>query len=235
MRFELTTSTLARLRSTPELHPLETRRRNIFAPTAVGKHLFAPLLINLTVVFYPVGILMVKATQTALGMATTDDLFALLDKLNIPTKTHFHRPVRTVDENRSFRGTLPGTHTKTLFFKDKKKDFWLCAMEETVQLDIGVLSDLLGSARLSFASVERVKSKLGVEPGAISPFALINNPQNDINMIFDASLMLSKVVNFHPLLNDCTTAINPNDLIIFLQALGHNPVHVDLGPTTDKK
>ena len=178
---------------------------------------------------------MVKATQTTLGMATTDDLFALLDKLNIPTKTHFHQPVRTVYENRSLRGALPGVHCKTLFLKDKKDSFWLCAMEETVRLNIGILSGLLRSARLSFASVERVKSKLGVEPGAISPFALINNPQNDINTIFDASLMLSKVVNFHPLVNDRTTAISRSDLILFLETLGHNPVHIDLSPATDKK
>ncbi|MEE2661877.1 MAG: prolyl-tRNA synthetase associated domain-containing protein [Pseudomonadota bacterium] len=177
---------------------------------------------------------MIKATQTMPGMATTDDLFALLEKFDIPTKTHAHPPVRTVQENRSLRGTLPGTHCKTLFFKDKKEFFWLCAMEETLPLNIRTLADLVGSARLSFAKPERVKSKLGVEPGAISPFALINNPQSDINMIFDATLMAAKVVNFHPLVNDRTTAINPNDLVRFLQACGHSPVHIDLNPGTDK-
>jgi len=177
---------------------------------------------------------MIKATQTTPGMATTDDLFALLNTFNIPTKTHAHPPVTTVEENRSLRGALPGTHCKTLFFKDKKECFWLCTMEETLQLNIRTLSDLIGSARLSFAKPERVKSKLGVEPGAISPFALINNPQNDINMIFDATLMAAKVVNFHPLVNDRTTAINPDDLILFLQACGHSPVCMDLNRGTNK-
>mgnify|MGYP001285619164 CR=1 FL=1 len=177
---------------------------------------------------------MVKPTQTTPGMATIDDLFALLDSFNILTKTHFHQPVKTVDENRDLRGALPGAHCKTLFFKDKKEIYWLCAMEETVKLNIRALSDLLGSARLSFARPERVRSKLGVEPGAISPFALINNPQNDINMIFDVGLMAAKLVNFHPLINDRTTAINPDDLLLFLQACGHSPVHVDLNPANDK-
>tara|TARA_B100001123_G_C14910439_1_gene867583 strand:- start:172 stop:711 length:540 start_codon:yes stop_codon:yes gene_type:complete len=177
---------------------------------------------------------MIKATQTMPGMATTDDLFAMLDKFNIPTKTHAHRPVRTVEENRSLRGALPGMHCKTLFFKDRKDGFWLCAMEETLKLNIRTLSDLIGSTRLSFAKPERVKSKLGVEPGAISPFALINNPQNDINMIFDATLMAARVVNFHPLVNDRTTAINPDDLLLFIQACGHRPLHVDLNAGTDK-
>ena len=106
--------------------------------------------------------------------------------------------------------------------------------QETLQLNIRTLSDLIGSARLSFAKPERVKSKLGVEPGAISPFALINNPQNDINMIFDATLMAAKVVNFHPLVNDRTTAITPDDLVLFLQACGHSPVYIDLNPGTDQ-
>ncbi len=177
---------------------------------------------------------MTKPTQTTPGMATIDDLFALLDSFNIPTKTHFHQPVKTVDENRDLRGALPGAHCKTLFLKDKKEIYWLCAMEETVRLNIRALSDLLGSARLSFARPERVRSKLGVEPGAISPFALINNPQNDINMIFDVGLMAAKVVNFHPLINDRTTAINPDDLLLFLQACGHSPVQVDLNPANEK-
>ena len=166
------------------------------------------------------------------GMATPEDLFARLGALDIETSTYTHRPVFTVAESRNLRGVLPGIHCKTLFLKDKKSTLWLCVVEESRRMDIRALSDLLGSARLSFARPERVNAYLGVEPGAVTPFALINDTDAGIRVALDAEIMTAEIANFHPLVNDRTTAIRPGDLIRFIEGCGHRPLIVDLGPAT---
>jgi Ala-tRNA(Pro) deacylase len=178
---------------------------------------------------------MPDATRTIPGMATPEDLFARLDALGIETQTHSHRPVFTVAESRDLRGQLPGAHCKTLFFKDKKGGLWLCVVEENRRMNIRALSDLLGSARLSFARPERVRSHLGVEPGAVTPFALINGEAAELSVVLDADVMAAEIANFHPLVNDRTVAIAPADLIRFIEACGHRPVTLDLGPATAKE
>jgi Ala-tRNA(Pro) deacylase len=173
-----------------------------------------------------------QATVTMPGMARPEDLFARLEALGIETKTVEHAPVFTVDESRDLRGALPGAHCKTLFFKDKKDVLWLCVVEETRRLDIRGLSDLLGSARLSFASPERVRQYLGVEPGAVTPFALINEESRGINVILDAAVMAAERANFHPLVNDRTTAIRPADLERFIADCGHAARRADFDAVT---
>ena len=173
-----------------------------------------------------------NATVTMPGMATPDDLFARLDALGIVTRTQSHRPVFTVEESRDLRGEMPGAHCKTLFFKDKKAALWLCVVEESRRMDIRALSDLLGSARLSFASAERVNEHLGVEPGAVTPFALINDTAGAINVALDAAVMAAPLANFHPLVNDRTTAIAPADLQRFVESCGHAPRVLDFDRAT---
>ena len=90
----------------------------------------------------------------------------------------------------------------------------------------------IGSARLSFASADRVKAHLGVEPGAVTPFALINDGKAEINVVLDADVMAADLANFHPLVNDRTTAIRPADLQRFIEACGHSPRIVDFGALT---
>ena len=173
-----------------------------------------------------------EPTRTMPGMATPEDLFARLGELGIETATHEHTPVFTVDESRDLRGALDGAHCKNLFFKDKKGALWLCVVEESRRVDIKALTAALGSARLSFASPDRVKEHLGVEPGAVTPFALINDREAAINVVLDAEIMAADVANFHPLVNDRTTAIRPADLERFIAACGHTPRILDFGPLT---
>jgi Ala-tRNA(Pro) deacylase len=104
--------------------------------------------------------------------------------------------------------------------------------EESRRLSIRALSDALGSAWLSFARPERVREHLGVEPGALTPFVLINDSDAVINVALDASVMAAKIAYFHPLINDRTTAIAPVDLRRFIAAGGHRPVTVDLAPAS---
>ena len=172
------------------------------------------------------------ALRTVPGKATPEDLFARLEALDIETTTHVHEPVFTVSENRELRGELPGAHCKTLFLKDAKGALWLVVVEEGRRLDMKRLATVIGSARLSFARPERVREHLGIEPGAVTPFSLINDCGAEIAIVLDSEAMASDVANFHPLVNDRTTAIRPVDLLRFLEACGRSPQVVDLGPAT---
>ena len=173
-----------------------------------------------------------RPTTTMPGKATPGDLIARLGELGIGCTTHEHQPVHTVADNRALRGSLPGIHCKTLFFKDKKGRLWLTVVEESRELDLRALAGLIGSARLSFARPERVRDILGVEPGAVTPLALINETGEEIGVFIDRAIMETDLVNLHPLVNDRTTALHPNDLLRFLTACGYDPRVVDLGPAT---
>ena len=170
------------------------------------------------------------ALRSVPGKATPEDLFARLEALGIVTTTHAHRPVVTVSDNRELRGDLPGAHCKTLFLKDAKDALWLVVVEENRRLDMKRLAIEIGSARLSFARPERVREHLGVEPGAVTPFSLINGAR--IAVVLDAEVMAADVANFHPLVNDRTTAIRPPDLLRFIEDCGRSPRVVDLEPAT---
>lgn len=175
---------------------------------------------------------MTAATRTVPGMATPEDLFRRLAELGIETTTHGHEPVFTVEESRGLRGTLPGAHCKTLLLKDKKAALWLVVSDEGRHLDMKALADVIGSARLSFARPDRVREHLGIEPGAVTPFALINDAGAAINVVLDASVVAEGLANFHPLVNDRTTAIRTVDLCRFVEACGHAPRVVDLAGAT---
>ncbi len=160
--------------------------------------------------------------------ATQDRLFALLAELGIDTTTHRHRPVFTVEESRDLRGLMPGAHCKSLFLKDKKSVLWLVVALENRKLDLKALSAIIGSARLSFASPDRLMEYLGVIPGSVTPFALINDRERHVRVILDADIIAAEIANFHPLSNDATTAIPPGELLRFISHCGHEPQIVDL-------
>ena len=159
-------------------------------------------------------------------------LFDRLDSLGIATQTHHHRPVFTVAQSKDLRGTLPGAHFKSLFLKDKKGALWLVVVLEDRRLDLKALALVIGAARLSFGSAERLRTALGVVPGSVSPFALINDADGAVKVVLDAAMMDAEIANFHPLSNDATTAIAPSDMRRFAESTGHAPAIVDLGPAT---
>lgn len=166
--------------------------------------------------------------------ATQDELFVLLDDLGVETITHRHQPVFTVEESRDLRGILPGAHCKSLFMKDKKGVLWLAVVMENRKLDMKALSGVIGSARLSFASPDRLFEYLGVTPGSVTPFALINDRERRVRIVLDAEIMAAALANFHPLSNDATTAIQPRDLLRFIEHCGHEAEIVDLSAATVK-
>jgi Ala-tRNA(Pro) deacylase len=161
--------------------------------------------------------------------ATPADLFARLDALGIRTHTVQHPAVFTVEEAKSLRGELPGGHIKNLFLRNKKGEMWLVVAEEDRAVDLKTLAERLGAGRLSFGSPERLMAHLGVVPGAVTPFALINDHGKQVSVVIDKELLKQNPVHCHPLTNDMTTAIAPADLLAFIRVCGHQPQILDLG------
>jgi Ala-tRNA(Pro) deacylase len=156
--------------------------------------------------------------------ATPADLFALLDRLGIAHTTVTHPALFTVDESRTLRGTIPGGHTKNLFLKDKKGALFLVVALEDAVIELKSLHRMLeASGRFSFGSADLLRATLGVEPGAVTPFAAINDSERCVTVVLDAAMMQHETLNYHPLVNTMTTSIRRADLVRFLEATGHQP------------
>jgi Ala-tRNA(Pro) deacylase len=155
---------------------------------------------------------------------TPEQLFALLDRLSIAHRTIDHEPLFTVADARRLRGSIPGGHSKSLFLKNKRNQMWLVVVTDDQEIDLGVLAESLGSKRLSFGSPERLYQHLGVVPGAVTPFAIVNDAEREVAVVLGRSLLLHDPLNFHPLVNYRTTAIAASDLLRFLTAAGHEPL-----------
>lgn len=159
---------------------------------------------------------------------TPDDLFAYLAGLGITAETHHHPALRTVADSKRLRGDLPGGHCKNLFLKDKKKQLWLIVALEDAVIDLKALRHTIGAANLSFGKPDLLLDTLGVVPGSVSPFALLNDPGLTVNVVLDAKMMALDMLNYHPLTNTMTTAISSADLARFIASIGHDALHVDL-------
>lgn len=154
--------------------------------------------------------------------AAPADLFAFLDTLGIAHTTVTHPPVFTVEESRELRGRIPGGHSKNLFLKDKKGALFLVVASEQAAIDLKGLHRRLGaSGRLSFGSAELLMEALGVVPGAVTPFAAVNDTAGRVSVVLEAAMMENPLINFHPLDNSMTTGIGRDDLVRFLAATGH--------------
>ena len=150
------------------------------------------------------------------------NLFRRFEQLGIAHKTHSHPAVFTVEEARQHCAYLPGVHCKNLFFKDKKGALWLAVLLDEREVKIKTLQKAMDAARLSFGKPELLMEVLGVIPGAVTPFGLINDSEKRVGVFLDADMMDADLVNFHPLRNDATTAITPADLRRFIADCGHD-------------
>jgi Ala-tRNA(Pro) deacylase len=159
---------------------------------------------------------------------TPEELFLRLDALGIVHQTYSHPPVFTVAEAAALRGSLPGGHCKSLFLKDKKGGFWLAVMLEERRVDMKKLAARLGAPRLSFGGAADLYDCLGVRPGSVTPFALVNDDERRVTPVLDAAMLEHDLLNYHPLINERTTALTPADLLRFIAACGHSPRILDL-------
>ena len=157
------------------------------------------------------------------------DLVAALDKLGIETTRIDHEAVFTVAESKELRGAISGHHTKNLFLKDKKGRLFLVSALESTRIDLKRLHETLGASGMpSFGSAELLMEKLGVTPGSVTAFAVINDRAGDVTMVLDATLASGEDVNFHPLINTATLRVSRDDLLAFFRNTGHEPLIVDL-------
>jgi Ala-tRNA(Pro) deacylase len=155
--------------------------------------------------------------------ATPDDLFAFLDRLGIAHPTITHPPMFTVEEAKRLRGALSGGHTKNLFLKDKRDAVFLVVALEHAAIELKTLHHRLGAARFSFGSADLMRALIGVEPGAVTPFGVINDTGRRVTVVLDEAMMGHGTLNYHPLVNTMTTSIGRDDLVKFLRATGHEP------------
>ena len=155
---------------------------------------------------------------------TQHDLLSFLDSLGISVKTVSHPPLYTVADSQALRGEISGGHTKNLFVKDKKDNYFLLTVGEESVVDLKTIHHVIGAAsKVSFGKPEALMDLLGVAPGAVTAFGPINDVDCKVRVFLDADLMTHDAVNCHPLVNTATTSIKSADLIIFLKATGHEP------------
>lgn len=155
---------------------------------------------------------------------TPDELFAYLEGLGVEVTTVSHPPLFTVADSQAFRGEIPGGHTKNLFLKDKKDNYFLVTVEEDAQVDLKQIHHVIGAAsRVSFGKPEVLMALLGVAPGSVTAFGLINDEKGVVSFVIDRALTEHETINAHPLTNEATTSIKIGDLLAFVRATGHEP------------
>jgi Ala-tRNA(Pro) deacylase len=160
---------------------------------------------------------------------TRAELFALFDRLGLAHRTLEHPAVFRVGEGEAITAALPGGHTKNLFLKDAKGQLWLVSALQDTAIDLKALPRVIGSAKLSFGRAELLEEALGVTPGSVTAFSLINDADHRVRFVLDAALAASDPVNFHPLVNTATTALSQADFRRFLATVGVEPIIVDFG------
>jgi Ala-tRNA(Pro) deacylase len=151
-------------------------------------------------------------------------LFDYLASHGIRAATVQHPPLHTVADSKALRGEILGGHTKNLFLKDRKDQYFLLTVDEDAIVDLKTIHQVIGAAgKVSFGRAEALLELLGVVPGAVTVFGAVNDKEGRVKVFLDAGLMENEIVNGHPLVNDATTSIAAADLIKFLNATGHAP------------
>jgi len=161
--------------------------------------------------------------------ATQEELFAFLDKLGIAHQTVSHPPIFTAEQGKDFEARIPGMACKNLFLKDKKGILWLIVLPVAKRAQLALIERVIGSARLSFAKPDLLLEVLGITPGSVTPFALMNDKTHRVTVVLDADMMKAEKINVHPLRNDASTALHADDLLKFINALGYSPRIVNCG------
>ena len=141
--------------------------------------------------------------------------------------THDHPAVFRVDEGLELKAALPGAHTKNLFLKDRKGRLWLISARQDTVIDLKRADKWIGSARLSFGNETLLYETLGVRPGSVTALGLINDSDQRVTFVLDQALWDADTVNFHPLTNTATTALDQTDFRRFLDLLERTPLIID--------
>lgn len=147
----------------------------------------------------------------------------------LEARTHDHPAVFRVEEGLEIKAPMPGAHTKNLFLKDKKQRLWLISARQDTVIDLKTAHRLIGADRLSFGNETLMFQTLGVRPGSVTAFGLINDRDRRVTFVLDRRLAEADIVNFHPLINTATTAMSQADFRRFLTLAEHEPLIVEFG------
>lgn len=162
-------------------------------------------------------------------MFNKESILALLDEKGLETKTIEHEAAFTVDQAQSLRGQLAGGHTKNLFLKDKKSQYFMVSVAEDAEIDLKTIhSKIGGRGRVSFGNAEKMEAFLGVQPGSVTLLAALNDQEGQVKIILDQSLAQQALINVHPLINTATTQMKTADLLALLAEHDHMPEIIDL-------
>lgn len=168
-----------------------------------------------------------KADQEPLP-TQPQELLEILQKLDIEYKFYEHEAVFTVEESSKIKEDMPGTHCRNLYLRDKKKKNFLVVAANETEVDMKTLSDKIECGRLSFGSADRLWQFLGIRPGSVCPFTVINDTEHKVQVVLDSYMMKQERVHYHPLDNTMTIGIAPDDLLKFFEHTGHTPLILDL-------
>ena len=149
-------------------------------------------------------------------MLTKTQLLELISEKGQEFQIHNHAPLYTVEDSEKLRGQINGSHTKNLFLKNKKNNFFLFSCDENAVVDLKRFSKSIDAKNLSFANKEYLEKYLGIKPGSVSPYALLNDIENIVTFYLDEKLAKSDIINFHPLINDTTITVKTKDFINFI-------------------
>ena len=150
-----------------------------------------------------------------------------LESLGIPFERHEHPPVFTVEQALEHWAGIDAVHCKNLFLRNKKGDrHFLVVAAHTTAVDIGAIAARIGEGRLSFASAERLATHLGLTPGAVSPFGLLNDRSASVRVLLDSALRAAARVGFHPNVNTATVVLAFADFERFLAARGNAVTYI---------
>ena len=155
-------------------------------------------------------------------------LYAALNRLGLPHRTEEHEAVFTVEEGRDVKARLPGGHSKNLFLKDKAGEFVLISALGDTPIRLNSLHPHIGCKRLSFGKPDKLDELLGVKPGSVTVFGVLNDRKHKVRLILDRALWEHEYVWFHPFRNTASTRMRPDDIVAFARATGHKPTVLDL-------
>lgn len=160
---------------------------------------------------------------------------AKLTALGIEFTLHHHKAVFTVAEAETVERDITGVSCRNLFLRDKKKNNFLVVLRSDTMVDIKKLQSLIGADKLSFGSADRLWEYLGVRPGSVCPYSIVNDTGHQVKIVLDKTMMQGSIVNYHPLLNTMTIGTTPDNLVKFIESTGHTPHIIDLSAATPDK
>lgn len=166
-------------------------------------------------------------------MTQSDELLAYLEKNGIEVQTFEHPPVHTVEESKALRGAIPGLHTKNLFLRDGKKNYFLFVTDEDAAINLKQLAKTIGAkGGLSFGSPDALLEMLAIRPGAVSVLAVVNDKERKVKLVLDGRLSSATAINCHPLSNERTTSLSPDAFRKFLAVTDREAIYVDVADPT---